>query len=277
MANIQNMSRRAVIKGAAIASGLVLGFHLGFRQFPQAEAARAWPFEPNVYLAIDETGLVSIVAHRSEMGTGIKTDLPLILADELEADWTRVKVVQAEGDARYGDQNTDGSRSTWQFYQAMREAGATARQMLEAAAGKMWDVPPGECRAENGAVVHAASGRQLSFGALVKVAASLSVPTSDSLRLKEPKAWRYIGKPMPIVDLKDIIRGKAIYGLDVALPGMKFASIERCAVYGGKVKSFDATDALKVAGVERVVEIPATPIPSGFKPLGGIAVIASNT
>ncbi len=277
MANIQNLSRRGVIKGAAVASGLVLGFHLGFRHFPQAEAARTWPFQPNVYLAIDETGLVSIMAHRSEMGTGIKTDLPLIVADELEADWKRVKVVQAEGDARYGDQNTDGSRSTWQFYQAMREAGAAARQMLEAAAGKMWDVPPGECRAENGAVVHAVSGRQLSFGALVKVAASLRVPTSDSLRLKEPKAWRYIGRPMPIVDLKDIIRGKAIYGLDVALPGMKFASIERCPVYGGKVKSFDATDALKVAGVERVVEIPATPIPSGFKPLGGIAVIASNT
>src|SRR6266436_2969615 len=169
MANIQNMSRRGVIKGAAIASGLVLGFHLGFRRFPLAEAARAWPFQPNVYVAIDETGLVSIVAHRSEMGTGIKTDLPLIVADELEADWKRVKVVQAEGDARYGDQNTDGSRSTWQFYQAMREAGATARQMLEAAAGKMWGVPPDECRAENGAVVHSVSERQLSFGDLVKV------------------------------------------------------------------------------------------------------------
>ena len=277
MANIQNMSRRGVIKGAAIASGLVLGFHLGFRRFPLAEAARAWPFQPNVYVAIDETGLVSIVAHRSEMGTGIKTDLPLILADELEADWKRVKVVQAEGDARYGDQNTDGSRSTWQFYQAMREAGATARQMLEAAAGKMWGVPPDECRAENGAVVHSVSERQLSFGDLVKVAASMPVPVRGSLRLKDSKAWRYIGKPMPIVDLKDIIRGKAIYGLDVVLPGMKYASIERCPVYGGKVKSFDATDALKVRGVERVVEIPATPVPSGFKPLGGIAVIASNT
>jgi len=139
MANIQNLSRRGVIKGAAVASGLVLGFHLGFRHFPQAEAARTWPFQPNVYLAIDETGLVSIMAHRSEMGTGIKTDLPLIVADELEADWKRVKVVQAEGDARYGDQNTDGSRSTWQFYQAMREAGAAARQMLEAAAGKIME------------------------------------------------------------------------------------------------------------------------------------------
>src|SRR5260370_38856556 len=111
-----------------------------------------------------------------------------------------------------------------------------------------------------GAVAAAATGAWFPCGDLVRVVESLPVPTSGSLRLKEPKAWRYIGKPMPIVDLKDIIRGKAIYGLDMALPGMKFASIERCPVYGGKVKSFDATDALKVAGVERVVEIPATPI-----------------
>src|SRR6266436_3870709 len=170
MANIQNMSRRGVIKGAAIASGLVLGFHLGFRRFPLAEAARAWPFQPNVYLAIDETGLVTIVAHRSEMGTGIRTDLPLVLADELEADWSRVKIVQAQGDAKYGDQNTDGSRSTWQFYQPMRVAGAAARQMLETAAAQTWRVPAEQCRAEHHAVVHAGDGRRLSLGDLVKVA-----------------------------------------------------------------------------------------------------------
>jgi isoquinoline 1-oxidoreductase beta subunit len=277
MASIVNLSRRELIKGGAIASGLVLGFHLGFRNFPQAEAARAWPFQPNVYLSIDETGLVAIAAHRSEMGTGIRTDLPLVLADELEADWERIKVVQADGDARYGDQNTDGSRSTWQFFQAMRVAGATARQMLEVAAAKTWNVPVEACRAENGAVLHSPSGRKLPFGDLVVTAASLPVPAADSLRLKDPAAWRYIGKPRSVVDLKDIVRGKAVYGLDVVVPGMKYASIERCPVYGGRVKSFDAADALKVAGVERVVEIPATPIPSGFKPLGGIAVIASNS
>ena len=275
MTMIMNVSRRGLLKGA-VASGLILGLHVGLPRTARA-AAPSWPFEPNVYLAIDETGQVTIVAHRSEMGTGIKTDLPLIVADELEADWNRVKVVQAEGDLRYGDQNTDGSRSTWQFFQVMREAGATARQMLEAAAAATWHVPAGECRAENGVVVHATTGRRLSFGELVSAASAQPVPAQDKLRLKDPKDWRYIGKPMPVVDLKDIVRGKAVYGLDVVLPGMKYASIERCPVYGGKVKSFDPSDALKVAGVERVVEIPATPIPSGFKPLGGIAVIANNT
>jgi isoquinoline 1-oxidoreductase beta subunit len=277
MSMIANLSRRDVIKGAAAASGLVLGFHVGFRSLAYAEPARAWPFQPNVYLSIDETGLVTIVAHRAEMGTGIKTDLPLIVADELEADWSRVKIVQAQGDARFGDQNTDGSRSTWQFYQAMREAGAAARQMLEAAAAQIWAVPAAECRAENGFVLHSPSGRRLSFGDLAKVASGLPVPSRDVLRLKDPKTWRYIGKPQPIVDLGDIVQGKATYGIDVVLPGMKFASIERCPVYGGKVKSVDASEALKVSGVERVVEIPATPIPSGFKPLGGIAVIAGNS
>src|SRR5712671_7105010 len=170
MSTIVNMSRRDVAKGAAFVSGLVLGFHIGGRGLPFAAAATVSRFEPNVYLAIDETGLVTIVAHRSEMGTGIRTDLPLVLADELEADWSRVKIVQAQGDPKYGDQNTDGSRSTWQFYQPMRVAGATARQMLEAAAGQIWSVAAGECQAQNGFVLHAGSGRKLSYGDLAKLA-----------------------------------------------------------------------------------------------------------
>jgi isoquinoline 1-oxidoreductase beta subunit len=147
--------------------------------------------------------------------------------------------------------------------------------MLEAAAAGVWQVPAGECRAQNGFVVHSASGRKLAFGNLAKLAATMPVP--DQVRLKERKDWRYIGKPHPIVDLEDIVRGRAIYGIDVVSPGMKYASIERCPVYGGKVKSFDAKAALSVGGVERVVEIPATPMPSGFKPLGGVAVIANDT
>jgi isoquinoline 1-oxidoreductase beta subunit len=133
MTKVLNLSRREVVAGGIAAAGLVLGVYVGFREFP-AKAASAAPaaFEPNVYVMIDETGLVTIVAHRSEMGTGIKTGLPMVLADELEADWTRVKVVQAQGDPKYGDQNTDGSRSTRQFYRPMRIAGASARQMLEA-------------------------------------------------------------------------------------------------------------------------------------------------
>jgi isoquinoline 1-oxidoreductase beta subunit len=276
MTTIVNMSRRGVIAGM---TGLVLGFHVGSRRFPFAEAATLTTFAPNVYVAIDETGLVTIVAHRSEMGTGIRTGLPMVLADELEADWTRVKVIQAQGDPKYGDQNTDGSRSMRQFYQPMRVAGASARQMLEAAAAHMWGVNAKDCRARNHMVVHVPTGRQLPFGDAAKVAATLQVPPADHLELhfKPASDRRYVGKPIPIVDLNDIVRGKAIYGIDVVLPGMKYASVERCPVYGGKVLSFDATDALKVPGVERVVAIAATPIPSGFDPLGGIAVIASNT
>jgi isoquinoline 1-oxidoreductase beta subunit len=278
MTTVVNLSRREFAGGAA---GLVLGFSIGFRAFPAlaAEAHAGAPFEPNVYLTIDPSGQVTIVAHRSEMGTGIKTGLPMVLADELGADWSRVKIVQAQGDPKYGDQNTDGSRSTRQFYEPMRIAGASARQMLEAAAAHVWSVNANDCQARNHTIVHVPSGRQLSFGDAASVAATLEIAPPDhmELRFRPANEWRYVGKPIPIVDLNAIVRGKATYGIDVVLPGMKYASIERCPVYGGKASQFDATEALKVPGVERVLEIPATPIPSGFYPLGGIAVIASNT
>lgn len=279
MIRIENLSRRDLLRSAGFASGLLLGFHIGFRNFPHDAAAAEADFAPNVYLNIDPTGAVTIVAHRSEMGTGIKTGLPMVLADELEADWTRVKVVQADGDVKYGDQNTDGSRSIRQFYQPMREAGAVARQMLEEAAARLWNVDPDTCHAQNHAVVHQPTGRRFAFADLVPMAATLPLPSADhmQLKLKPASARRYVGHPVPIVDLDDIVRGRATYGIDMTVPGMKHASIERCPVYGGRVKSFDPKEALAVPGVERVLELPATAPPSGFNPLGGIAVIASNT
>jgi isoquinoline 1-oxidoreductase beta subunit len=275
---IDNLSRRDILRGMGLGSGLVLGFHVGFRSLP-VWAAPETQFAPNVYVSIDESGTVTIVAHRSEMGTGIKTGLPMVLADELEADWNRVKVVQADGDVKYGDQNTDGSRSMRQFYQPLREAGALARQLLEAAAARIWNVDPASCHAQNHAVVHEPTGRRLGFGDLVKVAADLPLPSADhmQLRFKSASARRYVGNPIPIVDLADIVRGRATYGIDLVVPGMKHASIERCPVYGGRARSFDSKDALAVPGVEKIIEIEATPIPSGFNPLGGIAVVASNT
>src|SRR3977135_739160 len=189
MITVENLSRRSILRGIGIGSGLVLGFRVGFRIF-RAGAAPEPGFAPNVYVSIDNSGLVTIVAHRSEMGTGIRTGLPMVLADELEADWSRVKIVQAQGDPKYGDQNTDGSRSTWQFYQPMRVAGATARQMLEAAAGQIWRVPTEQCRAEHHAIVHVSDGRRLSFGDLVAAAAALPVPSGSALRFKPPSAWR---------------------------------------------------------------------------------------
>ena len=281
MTRIENLSRRDVLKGLGGTSGLVLGFHVPFRKFPAALAATPEPvdFAPNVYLSIDKSGLVTIFEHRSEMGTGIKTGLPMVLADELGADWKRIKIVQADADIKYGDQNTDGSRSVRQFYQPFRTAGAVARQLLEEAAAQVWKVDPATCHAQDHTVTHQPTGRSLGFGALAAVAAGLPLPSDDHMQLRyRPKtALRYVGKPMPIVDLANIVRGQAVYGIDIALPGMKYASIERCPVYGGRAKTYDAKAPLGVSGVERVIEIAATPIPSGFNPLGGIAVVASNT
>src|SRR5258707_10765641 len=278
MITFENLSRRSILRGIGIGSGLVLGSQVGFGSLP-AWAAPEPQFAPNVYVSIEESGMVTIVAHRSEMGTGIKTGLPMVLADELEADWNRVKIVQADGDIKYGDQNTDGSRSMRQFYQPLREAGAVARQMLEEAAARVWNVDPATCHAQNHAVVHQPTGRRLGFGELVKVAADLPLPSADhlQLRFKPARARRYVGKPVPIVDLADIVRGRAMYGIDMVVPGMKHVSIERCPVYGGRAKSFDPKDALAVPGVEKGIEMEAASIPSGFNPLGGIAVIPSNT
>jgi isoquinoline 1-oxidoreductase beta subunit len=274
---IDNVSRRSFIKVAG-AAGLVLELKLDPAwRLRSAYAAPLKSLSPSVYLSIDESGTVTIIAHRSEMGTGIRTSLPMVVADELEADWRRVRIVQAQGDAKYGDQNTDGSRSVRHFFDPMRQAGAAARQMLEEAAARTWNVPVAECQAQNHEVVHGPTKRRLRFGELVAVAAGLPVPAADRLQFKSPARRRYVGHPVPVVDLSDIIHGTARYGIDVHLPGMKYASIERCPVYGGKVKSYDARDAQSVAGVEQVVEIEAVPIPAGFRPLGGIAIVATNT
>ncbi|SKA39901.1 isoquinoline 1-oxidoreductase, beta subunit [Enhydrobacter aerosaccus] len=280
MSNVTKLGRRSLLVGSVGLSGLMLGVTIrGRRLFPEAYAAPPGPadLKPNLYVSIERSGHVTIVAHRSEMGTGIRTALPMVLADELEADWQRVSVVQAPGDAKYGDQNTDGSRSTRQFYQPMRLAGATARQMLESAAATEWGVAANECKAENHQVVHIPSGRRVDFGALVDTAAKLPVPPESALRLKQPQERRYIGTGVPIVDLHDILMGKAQYGIDTVVPGMKHASIERCPVYGGRALSFDAGAAMSVPGVEQVLQIAPSPISSGFLPLGGIAVIARNS
>ena len=205
--------------------------------------------------------------------------MPMIVADELEADWKRVRVVQAPGDEeRYGNQDTDGSRSTRHFFDPMRRCGAAARAMLEAAAAAQWKVPVSEVQAKNHEVVHGATGRRLGYGALAKAAAQQPVPARETLRLKHPSQFRYIGKgQLKLVDARDIATGKAQYGIDTRLPGMLYAVIARPPVYGGTVASYDDSDALKVPGVVRVVEIEASAAPPVFNPLGGVAVIGRNT
>ncbi|MBC8728790.1 xanthine dehydrogenase family protein molybdopterin-binding subunit [Paraburkholderia sp. UCT2] len=282
MGEIVNLSRRGVLKGT-LAGGVVLGLQIGgagtalaASVLSSANGTKA-AFAPNVYVSVAPSGEIILVVHRSEMGTGIRTSLAMILADELDADWNTVKVVQAQGDAKYGDQNTDGSRSIRQFFQPLREAGGTARQMLVAAAAVQWRVAPATCHTEPGHVVHAASGRRVAYGALATAAARQPVPGRDTLHLKDEGTWRYIGKSLPIVDLDDIVHGRATYGIDVVLPRMTYASIERSPVYGATLKSVDSTDTMKVPGVLHVVRIPAAPLPAGFQPLGGIAVVATST
>ena len=235
------------------------------------------PFHPNLFVGIESDGTVRIVAHRSEMGTGIRTSLPMVLADELEADWSKVKVQQALGNAAYGSQDTDGSHSITDFYDSMRQIGATARMMLEQAAAAKWGVSVSECKAQSHFVVHTSEGRKLGFGELVTLASQQPVPKAEEVRLKDASEFRYIGKGVPIVDLDEIVTGQSVFGMDIALPGMVYASIERPPVLGGKLKSYDDSEAKKVAGVIGTATIEPFKPPHEFQPLGGIAVIATNT
>ncbi len=235
-------------------------------------------FAPAVYLRIGTDGDVTAIVHRSEMGQGSKTTLAMILADELEADWARVRVEQAPGDdKRYGNQDTDGSWSIRGFMQPFREAGATARTMLEQAAAQRWNVPVTDVRASQHYVIHTASGRSLDYKDLVATARTLAVPPKEQLRLKQPLEFRLIGKGVPMADLSDMTVGRAAYGIDQHLPGMKFAVIARPPVYGGRLTGIDDRAARAVPGVERIVRIPFTPPPSGMSPLGGVAVVARNS
>ncbi len=284
---ISNVSRRGLLKGIVATGGFALAV-----QFPAVKGAlAAYPTgaeamphgvvsNPKVFIAIAGDGTVSIVAARAEMGTGAaRTALPMMLADELEADWARVRVVQSPGDERtYGNQDTDGSRSVRHWIQPMRLCGASMRQMLETAAAAQWKVDVGEVQAQLHEVVHKPTGRKLGYGELAAAAAALPVPAADKVKLKEASAFRYIGKgTVRISDLYDITTGRAVYGQDVMLPGMKFAVIARPPVVGGKVASLDSSAALKVPGVEKIVTLQPTPAPYKFAPLGGVAVIAKNT
>jgi isoquinoline 1-oxidoreductase beta subunit len=280
MRQIENVSRRRFLKGAFGAGAFILAVRYvppmlaqGQTTDGQTEADRA-TLHPNLFVGIQQDGTVYIVAHRSEMGTVIRTSLPLVLADELDADWKRVKIDQAIGDKRYGDQNTDGSQSVRRFFNTLRECGAAARLMLIQAAALQWNVPATECSTELHAVVHKVTGRRLGYGELASGAARLTVPKKEQLQLSE---WRYIGKGMTSVDLEKLCTGKAMYGMDARLDGMVYASVEHPPVFGGKIKTLDDQDALQVAGVHQTIRIDPFKPPAAFQPLGGVAVIADNT
>ncbi|HVY07829.1 MAG TPA: molybdopterin cofactor-binding domain-containing protein [Burkholderiales bacterium] len=282
---VENVSRRNLLKGIVGTGGLIIAaqFVPGVAQAAYKTGAGGMPggtvYDPHVFVSIATDGTVTIVTHRSEMGTGSRTSLPMVVADEMEADWSKVRIIQAEGnEQKYGNQDTDGSRSIRHFTQPMRACGAATRQMLEHAAALTWGVSDTECRAEMHKVIHTPTGRTLGYGELAEKAAGLKTPAESTLTLKDPSQFRYIGKgEVQITDLRNITMGKAMYAQDIHVPGTKFAVVARPPVVGGQVKSFDEAAAMKVPGVVKVVKIAATPMPAKFAPLGGVGVVANST
>ncbi|MCQ6258094.1 xanthine dehydrogenase family protein molybdopterin-binding subunit [Pseudomonas sp. Q11] len=283
---LSNLSRRGFLKGASATGVLVLAASWGLpdafaedKKFGGEGMPNGVIDDPKVYVSIAADGSVTVICNRSEMGQGVRTSLTMVVADELDADWARVKVLQAPADeVRFGNQDTDGSRSMRHWYEPMRRCGAAARTMLELAAAAQWNVPVSECRAQLHNVVHQPSGRELGYGALAAAASALPVPARDSLRLKQPSEFRYIGKESSrAIDGEDVVNGRAVFGADVHFDGMLYAVVARPPVYGGKVKSVDSSAALKVPGVVKVLQIEGRPLPSEFQPLGGVAVVAKNT
>ena len=275
--DIRIVSRRGFLGTVFSAGALIVGARLPMDgAAPAAKAATSAAWNPSVFLGIDPDGTVILVTHRSEMGTGVRSVLPVVLADELEADWNRVRLEQAIGDVKYGSQNTDGSCSIRDFYDTLREAGATARIMLERAAASKWGVQASECKAKNHEVIHT-SGKKLGYGELAKLASQQAKPAASELKYKSPSEFRYIGKEMPIMDLADMVTGKGTYGMDAKVPGMVYASIERSPIYAAKLKRYDDADAKQVTGVSQVVVVDGFKPPHAFQPLGGVAVVADNT
>jgi isoquinoline 1-oxidoreductase beta subunit len=271
--SFRTLDRRTFVKYTFGTGALILGTHVP----SWASDADKSAFHPSVFVGIEANGDVVIVAHRSEMGTGSGSTLPMVLADFLEADWKRVRVEQAIGDEKYGSQNTDGSCSIRDFVETMKSAGVTARMMLEQAAAQKWDVPASECKAQNHEVVHGKSNRKAGFGELAPLAAKLAAPDKSKLAFKQESEYRYINRNVPVVHQKEICEGKGVFGYDAKMPGMLVASVEHSPVYGGKLVSFDGAEAKKVPGVREVIAIDRFKEPHGFQALGGVAVLADHT
>ena len=245
------VSRRDfLVAGAAAGAGLVIGVYLPHRT---GSLGAAEAFAPNAYLKIAPDDKVTVVVARSDMGQGVRTSLPMILAEELEADWSKIAIEQAGASTLYGDQTTGGSASIKSLWDPMRKAGAAAREMLISAAALEWGVPRSACKAENGAVIHSGSNRRLTYGQLAGHAAALPIPSDPPL--KAAKDYKIVGKPTPRLDTPSKANGTAQYGIDFRLPDMKYAVLARCPVSGGKVASFDDRESKKVNGVSHVTKI----------------------
>jgi isoquinoline 1-oxidoreductase beta subunit len=261
-------SRREFLKtGALVTGSLVIAFSVpGGRRFARAERAPVGPFAPNAFLRVGSDDTVTVLLPHSEMGQGIWTTLPMLIAEELDADWSKIRVEHAPAAPVYahtafGMQMTGGSSSTWSEFDRCRQAGATARAMLVQAAAQRFGVSPADCRTQNGVVI--AGSKRARYGELAEAAAKLPAP--KTVPLKDPKDWKLIGKPTKRLDTPEKITGRAQFGMDVQFPGLLTAVVARPPVFGGKVKSLDASKAKAVPGVRAVVQVPS-----------GVAVVADH-
>ncbi len=262
------LSRRDFLKLSSIGGGLVLAVYLEGclpgSDVPTATVVPVTPdgsptphpsfdWEPDIYLKIDQEGVLTLTAFRSEMGQGIRTALAMLAAEELDMEWSSVRIVQANADIRYGDQQTGGSVSISTYHDGMRLAGAYARQMLVEAAAQVWDVDPAGCESEAGFVIHPDGVQKLFYGDLVQAASKVAKP--QVANLKDPSQFKIVGTGLGHWDAPMIATGKAVYGLDVRLPDMLFAAIARCPVFGGTFASYDDVDTKAIAGVKDVVAL----------------------
>jgi isoquinoline 1-oxidoreductase beta subunit len=260
MSEIINLSRRDFLKtGAALGGGLLIGFYVPGAARSAKAAVIQENFKPNGFIRIGRDGLVTLIVHKAEMGQGVYTSMPMLIAEELEVDLGRVHLEHAPPDDKLyadpllGAQITGGSTAVRGAWEPLRRAGATARAILVTAAAQTWKVDATSCRAEKGEVIHVPTGRKLTYGALVDKAARLPVP--ENVALKDPKDFKLIGTPAKRLDTPDKINGKAQFSIDVKVPGMKIATVAACLVFGGKLASVDEAKAKAIKGVHQVVRL----------------------
>nr|WP_314542976.1 molybdopterin cofactor-binding domain-containing protein [uncultured Massilia sp.] len=267
-------SRRRFLRQSA--GALLLGMHgSAISLAGAADLEQAGEFVPNAFIRIGADGRVTLVSKQPEIGQGIKTSLPMVLAEELEVDWQDVRVIQGDLDPIYGPQGAGGSTSTPTNYDNFHKLGATARTMLVQAAAQTWGVPASECRASQGSVLHAASGRKLGYGALVRTASALKVPDAKDVTLKDPSTYRLLGTRIGGVDNGLVVAGKPLFGIDTRLPGMLYATYVKCPVLGGRPIGANLAAIKAMAGVKDAFIVEGTENLNGLRP--GVAIVANST
>jgi isoquinoline 1-oxidoreductase beta subunit len=273
MTATMQVSRRNFLRVSAIAGG---GLLLGFRMEGDADALLgAADFTPNAFIRITPDGVVTLIAKNPEIGQGVKTMLPMLIADELDVDWKNVRIEQAPLDTnRFSGQSAGGSNATPSSWGPMRQAGAAGRTMLIAAAAQTWGVPESDCDTQPGVVIHAASNRRTPYTQLLDRAATMTPPAAEAIRYKQPKDYRIIGTRVPGVDNQAIVTGKPLYGIDVVRPGMLYAVYAKCPVFGGKVASANLDEIKAQPGVRHAFVVEGTTQLTGL--LGGVAIVADT-